>query len=83
MKTKKIEESQVRLNAMYMTSSPYIRNKGFEFDKAIMKKEIKAFYAKEANKIRVATHYVVEPPLIQLIEKSLSRRKIRHFVKVP
>ena len=80
MKTPKIEESQVRLNAMYMTSSPYIRNKGFEFDKAIMKKEIKAFYAKEANKIRVATHYVVEPPLIQLIEKSMSRRKIRHFV---
>ena len=80
MKTKKIEESQVRSNAMYMASSPYIRNKGFEFDKAIMKKEIKAFYAKEANKIRTATHYVVETPLIKLIEKSMSRRQIRHFV---
>lgn len=50
MKTKKVEESQVRLNAMYVTSSPYIRNKGFEFDKAIIKKEIKAFYAKKLTK---------------------------------
>ncbi len=36
MKTK---AGQVRTNAMHMVSSPFIRNKGFEFDKTIMKKK--------------------------------------------
>ena len=76
----KIEQSQVRSNAMHMLSSPFIRNKGFVFEKNMHKQKVKKFYAKEVKKMQSSTHYVVENPLVQLIEKSVSRRKVRHFI---